>query len=85
MVMDTYALEKLTGWTPELSPPPDSPLYRARALAGEVHMLLQLAANRTSFRDGPKDQTSDAPIGASGNLEIPGSRFARPGMTAQPG
>ena len=29
----------------------------------------------TSFRDGPKDQTR--------NLEIPGSRFARPGMTAQ--
>ncbi|MEA2915385.1 MAG: ral L-amino acid transport system substrate-binding protein, partial [Bradyrhizobium sp.] len=27
-----------------------------------------------SFRDGPKDQTR--------NLEIPGSRFARPGMTA---
>jgi 4-amino-4-deoxy-L-arabinose transferase-like glycosyltransferase len=36
IVMDTYALEKLTGWTPELSPPPDSPLYRWRALAGEV-------------------------------------------------
>ncbi len=35
-VMDTYALEKLTGWTPELSPPPDSPLYRWRVLAGEV-------------------------------------------------
>jgi 4-amino-4-deoxy-L-arabinose transferase-like glycosyltransferase len=33
IVMDTYALEKLTGWTPELSPPPDSPLYRARTLA----------------------------------------------------
>ena len=33
VVMDTYALEKLTGWTPELSPPPDSPLYRWRALA----------------------------------------------------
>jgi hypothetical protein len=33
MVMDTYALEKLTGWTPELSPPPDSPLYRWRVLA----------------------------------------------------
>jgi hypothetical protein len=28
---------------------------------------------RLSFRDGPKDQTR--------NLEIPGSRFARPGMT----
>ena len=32
-VMDTYALEKLTGWTPDLSPPPDSPLYRWRVLA----------------------------------------------------
>jgi hypothetical protein len=38
MVMDTYALEKLTGWTPELSPPPDSPLYRWRVLAGDVEM-----------------------------------------------
>jgi 4-amino-4-deoxy-L-arabinose transferase-like glycosyltransferase len=33
-VMDTYALEKLTGWTPDLSPPPDSPLFRWRVLAG---------------------------------------------------
>ena len=33
MVMDTYALEKLTGWTPDLAPPPDSPLYRWRVLA----------------------------------------------------
>jgi hypothetical protein len=35
IVMDTYALEKLTGWTPELAPTPDSPLYRARTLAGD--------------------------------------------------
>ena len=35
-VMDTYLLEKLTGWTPELSPPPDSPLYGWRELAGDV-------------------------------------------------
>jgi 4-amino-4-deoxy-L-arabinose transferase-like glycosyltransferase len=34
LVMDTYALEKLTGWTPELSPPPDTPLFRWRVLAG---------------------------------------------------
>jgi len=34
--MDSYALEKLTGWTPELTPPPDSPLYRWRVLAGEI-------------------------------------------------
>jgi hypothetical protein len=33
MVMDTYALEKLTGWTPDLAPPQDSPLYRWRVLA----------------------------------------------------
>jgi 4-amino-4-deoxy-L-arabinose transferase-like glycosyltransferase len=39
IVMDTYALEKLTGWTPELSPPKDSPLYRARTLAGKPEML----------------------------------------------
>jgi hypothetical protein len=32
-VMDSYALEKLTGWTPDLTPPPDSPLYRWRVLA----------------------------------------------------
>jgi len=44
MVMDTYALEKLTGWTPELSPPPDSPLYRPRVLAGEVLSLTRVAA-----------------------------------------
>jgi len=37
IVMDTYALEKLTGWTPELSPPPDSPLYRWRVLASDFH------------------------------------------------
>jgi len=39
MVMDTYALEKLTGWTPVLSPPPDSPLFRWRVLAGEIKPL----------------------------------------------
>jgi hypothetical protein len=40
IVMDTYALEKLTGWTPELSPPPDSPLYRWRVLAGDFQAPL---------------------------------------------
>lgn len=32
-VMDTYVLEKLTGWTPELSPPKDSPLFKWKVLA----------------------------------------------------
>jgi 4-amino-4-deoxy-L-arabinose transferase-like glycosyltransferase len=44
IVMDTYALEKLTGWTPELSPPPDSPLYRWRVLAGDVGPSIRMAA-----------------------------------------
>ena len=34
MVMDTYAMENFTGWTPELAPPPDLPLFRWRVLAG---------------------------------------------------
>ena len=36
IVMSTYALEKLTGWTPELLPPADSPFYRWRVLAGDI-------------------------------------------------
>ena len=44
MVVDTYALEKLTGWTPQLSPPPDSPLYRWRVLAGDVRFDVAAAA-----------------------------------------
>jgi hypothetical protein len=34
-LMDTYALEKLSGWTPEFAPPPDSPFFKWRVLAGE--------------------------------------------------
>ncbi|MEK9284461.1 MULTISPECIES: glycosyltransferase family 39 protein [unclassified Bradyrhizobium] len=34
-VMDTYALEKLTGWTPDLAPKKDSPLFQWRVLAAE--------------------------------------------------
>jgi hypothetical protein len=31
--MDRYSIEKFTGWTPQLSPPPDSPLFDWRWLA----------------------------------------------------
>jgi hypothetical protein len=34
-VMDRYELQKVTGWTPQLSPPPDAPLFRWRVLAGD--------------------------------------------------
>jgi 4-amino-4-deoxy-L-arabinose transferase-like glycosyltransferase len=44
-VMDTYVLQKLTGWTPELSPPPDSPLFRWRVLAGEFEPRSQMLAS----------------------------------------
>jgi hypothetical protein len=33
VVMDRYAIEKFTGWTPDLSPPLDSPLFNWRWLA----------------------------------------------------
>ena len=36
VVMDSYALEKLTGWTPELAPPPGTPLFRWHVLAGLI-------------------------------------------------
>ncbi|MDN4987980.1 glycosyltransferase family 39 protein [Bradyrhizobium sp. WYCCWR 13022] len=36
VLIDTYTLDKLTGWTPELSPPKDSPLFQWRVLAGEL-------------------------------------------------
>lgn len=35
IAMETYAVGKLTGWTPELSPPPDTPFYRWHLLADE--------------------------------------------------
>lgn len=35
VLTDTYVLEKLTGWTPDLSPPKDSPLFWWRVLAGD--------------------------------------------------
>ena len=49
IVMDTYALEKITNWTPELSPPPDSPLYRWRVLAGDFQELPCVAARKMPF------------------------------------
>lgn len=53
VVMDTYALEKLTGWTPELSPPADSPFFRWRVLAGTTQPLIVAAT--TNDRDKRHD------------------------------
>lgn len=35
VLIDTYTIDKLTGWTPDLSPPKDSPLFQWRVLAGK--------------------------------------------------
>jgi 4-amino-4-deoxy-L-arabinose transferase-like glycosyltransferase len=63
IVMDTYALEKITGWTPELSPPPDSPLYRWRVLAGDFKSLRALQPEKRCH--------SGARTARTRNLEIP--------------
>ncbi len=52
IVMDTYALEKITGWTPDLSPPADSPLFKWRVLA-EKHP----AADDRSGNEGSRQAT----------------------------
>jgi 4-amino-4-deoxy-L-arabinose transferase-like glycosyltransferase len=44
-VMDTYALEKLVGFAPELSPPPSSPLFQWRVLAGDIRPFATAALN----------------------------------------
>jgi hypothetical protein len=53
--MDNYALEKLERWTPELSPPADSPFFRWRVLAA-----MQPATVATPAQDAisgmPKDK-----------------------------
>jgi hypothetical protein len=46
VVTDTYELEKLTGWTPELSPSKDSPLFQWRVLAGHFFSLSPPFAGR---------------------------------------
>jgi 4-amino-4-deoxy-L-arabinose transferase-like glycosyltransferase len=51
VVTDTYVLEKLTGWTPELNPPKDSPLFQWRVLAlRAIPRLLSSAANPSRDR-----------------------------------
>jgi hypothetical protein len=41
--MKHYAIDKLTGWTPELNPKPDTPFYKWPALAMQVSPNIRLA------------------------------------------
>jgi hypothetical protein len=73
MVMDTYALEKLTGWAPELSPPPDSPLYRPRVLAGDTEPTIFVVALVDHPRhSGAREARASDVHSTSGNPRIPG-------------
>src|SRR5712671_44323 len=64
IAMDNYALEKLTNWTPELSPPPDSQLFRWRVLAGDLQMPSRVAAKKMSFRGArsANPESRDSPM-----------------------
>jgi 4-amino-4-deoxy-L-arabinose transferase-like glycosyltransferase len=67
LVMDSFSLEKLTGWTPELSPPPDSPLFRWRVLAGDLpqHFAVQInSRDKRRHREKHEDTYSYCRIGA---------------------
>ena len=59
-VMDTYVLEKLTGWTPDLSPPPDSPFYKWRQLAeGEAGLPSRVYFNGSESNSGNPRREDD--------------------------
>jgi len=67
--MDTYALEKLTGWTPELEPPPDTPLFRWRVLADNTRPRNMAAATNDRDKRRELGETwnagSNHPMGAA--------------------
>ena len=60
IVMDTYALEKLEGWMPNLSPPPESPFFRWRVLAAMRPATVVIAAQG---RDKRQAQTKEENAG----------------------
>ncbi|WP_084799764.1 glycosyltransferase family 39 protein [Bradyrhizobium sp. Ai1a-2] len=67
MVMDSFSLEKLIGYTPELSPPPDSPLFRWRVLAGDLpqHFAIQInSRDKRRYGEKHEDVYSYCSIGA---------------------
>ena len=57
VVMDSYAMEKITGWTPELAPPKDSPLFRWRVLAAMQPLTQEEIQGET---DAGKDRRTGA-------------------------
>jgi hypothetical protein len=65
VVMDTYALEKLEGWTPVLSPPPDSIFFRWRVLAAtQPAMVATPAQDRDKRRARGHENRRDVDAGS---------------------
>jgi len=59
VVTDTYVIEKLTGWTPQLSPPKDSPLFQWKVLADAVAArVLSPSLSRSLEREGKRETTA---------------------------
>jgi hypothetical protein len=59
VVMDTYALEKVTGWTPDLTPSPDSPLFKWRVLAQNTPPRTIAAATKDREKRHETGETCD--------------------------
>jgi hypothetical protein len=56
IVMDTYALERLEGWMPNLTPPPDSPFFRWRVLAAMRPVTVATVAGDRDKRQAQRQQ-----------------------------
>ena len=67
VVMDTYALEKLEGWTPELSPPPGSILFRWRVLAAMQPTTLASPAQDRDKRHAQRQEENGGEDDAGSN------------------
>jgi len=76
VVMDTYALEKLERWTPELSPPADSPFFRWRVLAAMQPATVATPAQDRDKRhaQGQEENAGDNHAGSDRSGAGPGRR-----------
>jgi len=72
VVMDTYALEKLEGWTPDLSPPEDSLFFRWRVLAAMQQATVATAAQDRDKRHAKGQEENAEEANAGSDRRRPG-------------
>ncbi|WP_456843540.1 glycosyltransferase family 39 protein [Bradyrhizobium sp. USDA 4486] len=73
VLADTYVIERLTGWTPELSPPKDSPLFWWKVLAS---LSLSPQARRGEVATPPRPSSAADPSRGPTVLAAAGPRTA---------